>query len=646
MPARPARRLGVCSALLILGFGALAARVGQLQIAEGGRYKALSVDLALHTIPLTAQRGSIFDRNGRDLAMSIQRTTVYADPTLVTDPTGEASSLAPLLHVSESTLLQRLSDKGTASAPRRFVYLAHAVSDDVALAVKARKLPGIGFVPESARSYPAGPVAAAVIGQVHGDGSGAAGIEEQYNSLLEGKSGALTVEQDPLGHDIPDTQKTQVDAQRGTDVVLTIDEDVQWQAEYSLLDQVKATGAKSGMAVVVDITSGNVVAMANVNGATATRPAHVAQSGEANTPLTDLFEPGSTNKLITLSWALEHGHVTPESKFNVPYSFSPDPHVRPYYDAEPHTGVPNGIEHWTTADIIRESSNVGTMLIAQRMRNQEVADAMRAFGLGKQTSVAWPYQPAGLLIPPSQYFATGKYSTAIGYGVAVTAMQMLDAFATIANGGATRPPHLLDATIDAKGDRHPADVPESTRVVSANTASLMTGMLEGVVSNGTGACAAIPGYDVAGKTGTAKKALATGGYGDAATMASFIGFAPAAHPRFATLVALDENNLSYGGEVAAPVFSEITQFALQQYGVAPSDLSNTQYSAAQLTAKAAGNSCAVPHGADLAAVEAQLAQAQVRAQAQHGPASQSPGGTAAGTGTTAGSLPSDPSKHT
>ncbi len=291
-------------------------------------------------------------------------------------------------------------------------------------------------------------------------------------------------------------------------------------------------------------------------------------------------------------------------------------------------------------------------MIAQRMRNQEVADAMRAFGLGAQTSVAWPYQPAGLLIPPSQYYATGKYSTAIGYGVAVTAMQMLDAFATIANGGATRPPHLLDATIDAKGDRHPADVPPSTRVVSQNTASLMTQMLQGVVSNGTGACAAIPGYDVAGKTGTAKTALATGGYSSAATMASFIGFAPAAHPRFATLVALDENNLSYGGEVAAPVFSEITQFALQQYGVAPTDLANKQYTAAHLTATAAQNPCSVPHGSDLATAIARLAAAQARAAAQNTTqtkrTSENPaaGGTATGTATTAGNLPSDPSKHT
>ncbi|HEV7526550.1 MAG TPA: penicillin-binding protein 2 [Acidimicrobiia bacterium] len=645
--ARPARRLGICSALLILAFGLLAARVGQLQIANGGKYKQLSVDLALHTIPLTAQRGSVFDRNGRDLAMSIERTTVYADPTMVNDPVGEAAKLAAVLHVKAGSLLAALSNKP--GHPRRFAYIAHAVADDVALAVQALKLPGIGFVPESARSYPAGSLAAAVIGRVRSDGPGLDGIELQYNKLLAGKSGELKVEQDPLGHDIPNTQQTRVDAQRGTDVVLSIDEDLQWQAEYSLLDQVKATGAKSGMAVVVDLTNGGVVAMATVHGATPTTPAQVAGASDNNAPLTDLFEPGSTNKLITLSWALERGHVAANTPFLVPYSIRVPGQVNgAYADAEPHYGTANGIEHWTTSDILRESSNVGTIEIAMKMKNQELADGMRAFGLGAQTSVEWPYQPGGLLIPPTQYYSTGKYSTAIGYGVAVTAMQMLDAFGTIANGGTTRPPHLLEATIDAKGTRRAAAVPAGTRVVSENTAAVMTQMLKGVVANGTGACAAVPGYDIAGKTGTAKKALATGGYSPAATMASFIGFAPAEHPRFATLVALDENNLSYGGEVAAPVFSEITQFALQQYGVSPTDVANKQYAAAQVTAQAAGHACAVPHGSDLTAVQARLAaQSQAQSAAATGGGTQ-PAGTQPGAAgaQTAGSLPANPSKHT
>jgi cell division protein FtsI (penicillin-binding protein 3) len=287
---------------------------------------------------------------------------------------------------------------------------------------------------------------------------------------------------------------------------------------------------------------------------------------------------------------------------------------------------------------------VGTIEIAQRMHNQELADGLRAFGLGSPTAIAWPYQPAGLLLDPSQYYATGKYSTAIGYGVAVTGMQMLDAFTTIANGGTSRPPRLLAATIDGNGVRHPAPSAQGTRVVSSNTASEMTHMLQGVVSQGTGACAAIPDYDVAGKTGTAKKALPTGGYTSAATMASFIGFAPANHPRFAAIVVLDENDLRYGGEVAAPVFSEVMQFTLQQYGVSPTDLSNSQYATAQATAKAAGNSCVVPHGSALAAVAANH-PAQAAANGSQPTGGQGTGGSTA-TGTTPYSLPPDPSAHT
>jgi cell division protein FtsI (penicillin-binding protein 3) len=656
--ARPARRLGICSALIVLAFGLLAARVGQLQIANGAKYKKLSVDLALHTIPLPAERGSIFDRDGRDLAMSITRTTVYADPTLVVDPTAEAARLAPVLHVPEPVLVAAMADKGSPDRPRRFAYLAHTVDDNVAALVQAMRLPGIGFVPESARTYPADPIAASVVGRVHSDGSGSDGVELEYNNLLQGKAGSLVVEQDPLGHDIPNTERTQVDARRGTDVVLTLDEDMQWQTEYSLLDQVKATNANGGMAVVLDVDTGDVLSMATVRGAKDGVAAHVASGGDANAPLTDLFEPGSTNKLITLSWALEHGHVTPNTMFSVPYLYSVNSHVKPYADAEPHYGAPGGIEHWTTADILRESSNVGTIEIAQRMHNQELADGLHAFGLGSPTAIDWPYQPHGLLLDPAHYYATGKYSTAIGYGVAVTGMQMLDAFTTIANGGVSRPPRLLDATIDANGVRHPAPTAAGARVVSPNTAAEMTHMLEGVVAQGTGACAAIPSYVVAGKTGTAKKALPTGGYTSNATMASFIGFAPADHPRFAAIVVLDENNLSYGGEVAAPVFSEIMQFALQQYGVSPTDLANQQFAAAQATAKKAGNSCTVPHGSALAAAEAGHAAAaasqtstpspapqQIANQAAHSGTGQGNGGTAV-TGTTADSLPPDPSAHT
>jgi cell division protein FtsI (penicillin-binding protein 3) len=583
-----ARRLGICTAVVIVAFSVLAARVGQLQLMSGGRYEQLALEQRLRTVPLPAERGSIFDRNGRDLAMSVQRATIYADPHLVNDPVGEAAKLAPLLGASADVLLERLADKS-----RRFVYLARRVEDTVALQVKKLVLPGIGFLPESARRYPAGTLAAAILGHVGTDGYGLDGLEYLYDDTLAGKPGELVVEQDQQGRDIPGTERHRVEAQRGTDLMLTLDRDLQYEVESSLLDQVIATAAKGGMAVVVDTTTGDVLAMATVQGASATEAPRVAAAGEHNRPLTDLFEPGSTNKLITLSTAIELGRVTPGTWFSVPDWISIDPELKPYHDAEQHP-----VESWTTADILRESSNVGTIMIAQRLKKQELATALRDFGLGRQTSIDFPGQAQGLLLDPSQYYATGLASSAIGYGVAVSAMQMLDAYVTVANNGVSVPPRLLGATIDANGEREPVTRRQGQRVVSGATAQQLTNMLEGVVTDGTGACAAVPGYASAGKTGTSHKALPEGGYSDT-TMASFIGFVPAHQPRLAAIVVLDEPQSEYGGAAAAPVYSEIMQFALTQYRVAPDDPGNTQFDAAQARARAAGVDCVVPHGSAL-----------------------------------------------
>jgi cell division protein FtsI (penicillin-binding protein 3) len=582
------RRIAVCSALLLIMFGVLAVRVAQLQLMSGNYYERQGAEQALHTLPVHSERGSIFDRNGRDLALSIRRSTVYADPTLVIDPVATAAALAPVLGAEQQYLVDQLSAK-----PSRFAYLARTVDDGVAAAVQQLRLPGIGLMPESARSYPSGSLGGAVLGHVGTEGKGLDGIEYLYDSLLRGRPGEVVVEQDPDGRDIPDTQRTRVLAQRGTDIALTIDQALQWEAEYALLDQVQATGAKGGMAAVVDVTNGDVLAMATVRGRYATEPAGVARPGETNAPLTELFPPGSTTKLITLAWAIEHGKVRPETSFTVPYAIKVDPNVPAYLDAEWHA-----VEQMTVADIMRESSNVGTIQIAQRMKNHEMADAVRAFGLGTRTSIDWPGQPEGLLLPPEEYWSTGKAATAIGYGASVTAMQMLAPFTTIANGGVTRAAHLLDATIDANGKRRTTDVPKGRRVVSSATARTMTTMMEGVVSDGTGACAAIPGYPVAGKTGTSKKQV-KGAYSDTATRASFIGFAPADNPRFAAIVVLDEpvGEYQYGGASAAPVWAEIMQFALLQYNVAPTDTTGVQYLKSRA---AAAYPCSVPHGADLA----------------------------------------------
>lgn len=581
--AHPARRLVALSVLILVVFGALALRVTQLQLLSGDRYKKLALLQTVHTIPLPAQRGSIFDRDGRDLALSIELSSVYADPHQVADPIAYATALAPILGVSEQTLESRLANR-----KYEFQYLARRVSDAVAAKVKKLDLPGVGFVPESARQYPARELAASLIGEVGGAGTGLTGLESLYEPILKGQAGKLVVERDQQGQEIPNTASQQVDARRGTDLVLTLDEPLQWETEQSLIDEVTATHAKGGMAVVMDVSNGDVLSLASIEGATATSPARPSSPTEQTQPLMDLFEPGSTNKLITLSTALERGIVGPNTAIDVPPSLTIG--KTQYTDVDPHGNV-----RMSVTDILRQSSNVGTIEIARNLTNEQLASALRAFGLGKPTTVEFPGQASGLLLPPEHYYDTGLASTSIGYGVAVTAMQMLDAYVTIANGGVTRPPHLLDASIDANGKRKPAQPPAGRRVVSARTAREMTDMLTGVVSAGTGACAAIPGYTVAGKTGTARKAVG-GGY-STGTMASFIGYAPAAHPRLAAIVVLDEPANQYGGTAAAPVFSDVMQFALTRNGIAPDDVANTQFDSARAAAAATGTACTDPAAA-------------------------------------------------
>ncbi len=629
----------MCSVIVVLAFGALTLRVAQLQLMSGHKYQQAALDQALRTIPLSAERGTIYDRNGRDLALSIERTTIYADPTMVADPLGEAARLAPILRMPQATLLARLSAKGTPAHANHFAYLARTVPDGVAQAVKKLDLPGIGFVPESARSYPAGSVAAPVLGRVGTDGTGLGGIEYLLNGMLEGHAGELVVEQDPQGHDIPGTQRTRVDARRGADVVLSIDEDVQWEAEHALLDQGENTQAKAGMVAVVDTTTGDVLARASATGATTTTPAHLAGPDDRNTPLTDLYEPGSTSKLITISWALEHGLIAPDTTFTVRDWIKVAPNIPAYTDAEPHATM-----RWKAADIIRESSDVGTIEIAQRMTSRQLYDAERAFGFGQKTAIDWAGQPSGYVIPPSQYYATGKYSSAIGYGATVTGVQVLDALTTIANGGVARPLRLLAATIDGRGVRRATALLPGRRVISTNTATLMTQMLEGVVTNGTGACASIPQYTVAGKTGTAAVNV-NGTYAADANRASFEGFAPATNPRYAAIVVMDQpaHDFRFGASAAAPVFSEVMQFTLSHNGVPATDTKNAQYDQAQAVARAAGNSCVVPHGQDL--VNAMAAHAATVLAAAPKTGSGPPGATTSPGATSTDSLPPDPTKH-
>jgi cell division protein FtsI (penicillin-binding protein 3) len=616
------RRLTALSIALLLAFGVLSVRLVQLQALSGGEYEKLALAQRLDRVTLPAARGSIYDRDGRDLALSIDAPTAWANPRVVTDPKYYAAQLAPVVGVDEATLARRLGDR-----TRQFVYIARRLDDATAARVRALHLPGVAFIDEPDRQYPAGTLAAPLIGMVGTEGTGLGGLEHEYESVLAGKPGEVVSERDVQGREIPRTVRHQTPARRGTDLVLTIDEALQYRAERTLVDQVAASGAKGGMAVVLDVQSGDVLAMATALGRGPGQSARPAEKGDNNSPLTSVFEPGSTNKVITIATSIEDGLVTPGTWFNVAPTYTVGGHT---YRDDDH---PPGNARWTTADIVRESSNVGTIQIANKLGKERLDAALRAFGLGQKTALRFPGQTAGLLLPTDEYYATGLASAAIGYGVSVSAQQMLDVYATIANGGTTVPPRLVQATIDANGVEHAQPIARGARVVSNATAGAVTQMLTGVVSGGTGACAAIPGYTVAGKTGTSRKALDTGGYSDK-YMASFVGYAPAEAPRIATIVVLDEPVQIYGGRAAAPAFAEITSFALQLLRVAPPAGDSGQFAQAQATAQAQRSDCSVPHGAALAraiAAQAQRAQAQAKAAAKAAMAAKPAASRAAGT---------------
>jgi len=587
---------------VLVVFGALAYRVADLQLLNSDRYKAMALDQRLRTIPLAAARGSIFDRNGRDLAISVERPSVWADPKIVSDPAMYASRLAPVVGVDQEKLYERLSRRD-----RRFVYIARTVPDDVAEEVRSLGLPGVGFVPEPQREYPAGNVAAAVIGRVGGEGYGLDGLENLYEDQLAGTAGELIVERDQRGRDIPDTERSRIGAERGADLVLTIDQTLQYEVEQTVIDQVTALEAKGGMAIVVDMRTGDVLAMATVERGKNGGRARPAEAGEKNRPLTDLLEPGSTAKTITVASAIEHGKVGPYTEFTVPPSYRVGEHD--YHDTHP---LDPSVRH-STREIFRESSNIGTIQIAQQLGPELLDGALRDFGFGEKTAIDYPGQENGIVIPAEDYTATDLSSIAIGYSVAVTPMQMLDVYSTIANGGETLPPRLLDATIDSDGDRTSIPAAPKHRVVSEATAATMTDMLTDVVRGGTGACAAVAGHTVAGKTGTARIPI-RGGYSEK-TKASFVGFAPANDPRLAAIVVIEEPvyEAEFGSRAAAPAFAEIMQFGLNHLRVAPTASGpGTQYEEAQARVAEADLDCSVPHGEALSQVIQQRREARAR----------------------------------
>jgi cell division protein FtsI/penicillin-binding protein 2 len=538
--------------VLVIAFVAIGVRLVDLQARDRTHLTSLGVGQRVRTVAIPAERGNIFDRTGKVLAVSVPQTTITADPRLIKDPTGYAAKLVSVLAaggvpVDQTKLALRLAKRSS-----EFAYVARKVDDATAAAVRKLDLPGIAFVAESKRYYPSDSLAGPVLGFVGTDNTGLGGLEYAYDKTMQGAAGQVQVERDPQGNDIPGGERQVKSAQRGQDLVLTIDQSLQWNTEQALTQGVAAVHAKGGTAIVVDVQTGDVLAMASSDGATDKEPARPATAEESNRPVTDVYEPGSTNKVITMSGAIQERLVSPDTIFN-------DVGQTVTIGGTAYTDVDQHPSTMSVSDILAQSSNVGTIRIAGMLGKTRFSKYLSDFGYGQLTGVGLPGESPGITLPLSQYNDTSMASIPIGYSVSVTAMQMLDVYTTIAGNGVARSPRLVAATVDAAGNRHDIPVGPTRQVVSPATAQAVTGMLRKVVSEGTGTKAAIAGYPVAGKTGTARKAP----YVTAEYNASFAGFAPADSPRLAAIVVMDAPQGSqFGGDVAAPVFKQIMQFAL------------------------------------------------------------------------------------
>ncbi|MCX6374124.1 MAG: penicillin-binding protein 2 [Actinobacteria bacterium] len=507
-------------------------------------------------VVLPARRGSILDRNGRELAVGKPAKTVFATPYLLDDRKAAARSLCGALKITGKRN-RRALERALAVPGSGFAYVARVIDPGLAAAALALDLPGVGAYDEEERSYPMKGSAAQVLGFAGVEGKGLAGVEMQYDKQLAGMAGSEVIVRDPAGHTLRTVRETQPSS--GQSVRLTLDEDIQYTAEDVLQRTVRSSSATAATAIVMDPRTGEILAMANVpkvkDNAFGRTPAF-----DRNRCITDIYEPGSIFKLVTISGALADGLVKPTTKFTLQPSLT-------LYDRTINESHERGTVTYSVREILQWSSNVGAVTIGMEMGKKRLLKWMNAFGFAKTTGVGFPGEAAGIVPPADQWSGTSIVNIPMGQGIAVTPMQMAAAFSTVANNGVAVTPRLIAQVGDAVSDgaaRH--------RVIPASVARAVRSMLTTAVDEGTGYKARIPGYRVAGKTGTAEKALPDGsGYSKTDYVASFIGMVPADHPRLVVLVAVDSPHSSsiYGGDIAAPAVQKIMRFALQQLEIAP-----------------------------------------------------------------------------
>lgn len=547
------------TAILIIVAVILTIFIGRLVELQGFRASALASEAQgqrLKEIALPAERGAITDAAGNPLAVTVQAYNVTADQTLIADPVAAANAMAPILSVDPAALAARLTGE------RRFVYVAKDLTPENWQRIADLGLPGILKEGTSKRIYPSGSLAANIVGFVGADGKGLGGLESGMQDVLAGTDGTQTYERGQGGRAIPTAQHTKVEAVGGSTVKLTIDRDIQYAAQKAIAAKVAESRAESGTVVVMDPHTGKILALAT---APTFDPNDISKSRSSdlgNRALSDVFEPGSTAKTMTMAAVIDQGAASPTTGFTIPGTLKRGDKVF-------HDDVAHGTWYLTLTGVLAKSSNLGTILASERIGSRAFNQYLRKFGMGQPTGLGFPGESKGTLMPYKQWSQTTFPTLVFGQGMNMNTVHAASVYATIANGGVRVTPSLIDSVTAADGTVTPGATPEETVVVSPKTAKTVLTMLESVVSeHGTAPKARIPGYRVAGKTGTAQVAV-PGGYGRD-VIASFIGVAPADKPELVVAVTVVKPQVGrWGGQLAAPVFKEVMMSALKTRHVPP-----------------------------------------------------------------------------
>jgi cell division protein FtsI (penicillin-binding protein 3) len=542
------RRIGLLFAAFLLCFCVVVARAFWLQGVQGSSLASQAVSQQTETITVPGLRGAMLDRRGGTLASSEDAATIYATPYQVKDPPQAAAKLAPILGEQKGEVLEALTEESG------FSYVAQKVDLQTAAKVEKLDLEGIGQLPDSRRTYPQGDMAGQVIGAVGSENQGLIGLEQGEESVLAGEDGERRIVNDALGD--PIRMETVKEASDGEDIQLTLDPVIQQKTEQALARVGETYLPKGATAIVVDPRSSQILAMANWPPIDPGDLSEASEEDLMNRATGFNYEPGSTFKAFTVAAALEEKLVTPTTEFTLAPSIQVAD--RTIEDAEER-----GTENMSVAQILAKSSNVGAVTIGEEVGAEHFSKWIDRFGFGRPTGVQFPGEEQGLVLPLDEYSGSTMGNLPIGQGISVTPMQMVAAYTAIANGGRLRPPQLIKRVGEEE-----VHEPQGKRVIKSGTAAEIREMLEGVLAaGGTASEVSVPGYSLAGKTGTAQVAE-DGGYSETKYVASFIGFAPAQNPQLLAAVIVDQpQGEIYGGSVAAPAFGEIAGFALPYLGV-------------------------------------------------------------------------------